>query len=124
MMLTLTSLDELKEAKTALSDFRVKNPALYEKLVHVVGFTRALQFKYQYMGSLLMDEDESRYTPSFVQGSVLRLYKKELQSLKDDIDFPAIKHIFSTLKGIGYSRISLLILGNTPEKMVGAPIIK
>jgi len=123
-MLTLTSLDELKEAKTALSELQVRYPALYEKLVHVVGFTRALQFKYQYMGSLLMDEDANRYAPSFVQGSVLRLYKKELQSLKDDIDFPVIKRIFSTLKGIGYSRISLLILGKTPENIVGAPIIK
>ncbi|PKR85029.1 hypothetical protein [Heyndrickxia camelliae] len=123
-MLTLTSLDELKEAKKALSELQVRYPALYEKLVHVVGFTRALQFKYQYMGSLLMDEEASRYTPSFVQGSVLRLYKKELQNLKDDIDFPVIKRIFSTMKSIGYSRISLLILGKSPETIVGAPIIK
>ncbi|MEK5393207.1 MULTISPECIES: hypothetical protein [Heyndrickxia] len=123
-MLTLTSLDELKIAKEALAELQTSYPELYEKLVHVVSFTRALQFKYQYMGSLLMDEDASRYTPPFVQGSVLRLYKKELQTLKDDIDFPVLKKTFINIKGIGYSRISLLILGNSPERIVGAPIIK
>lgn len=123
-MLTLTSLDELKEAKMAISELKVSYPALYEKLVHVVGFTRALQFKYQYMGSLLMDEDASQYTPPYVQGSVLRLYKKELQSLKDDDNFTAVKHMITNMKSIGYSRISLLVLGKTPETIVGAPIIR
>jgi hypothetical protein len=52
------------------------------------------------------------------------LYKKELQKLKDDLDFPVLKQTFSEYRSTGYSKISQLILGMTPEALVGASIIK
>ncbi|MBS4174898.1 hypothetical protein [Bacillus sp. FJAT-49736] len=122
-MLTLTSIDELKEASNALIKLQTSYPSLFEKLVHIVGLTRALQFKYDYMGNLILDENPSRYSPQFVQSSVLRLYRKELQALKDDVDFPAVKHFFANFKDIGSAKLGLLILGKSPES-VSEVIIK
>lgn len=123
-MITLSSHDELKATKEALENLKKSYPDLFEKLVDVVNLTRALQFKYQYMGCLIMDEDPSYYAPNFVQGSVLRLYKKEVQKLKEDRDSHILKQTFTEFKETGYSNISLLVLGLTPESLVGATIIQ
>jgi hypothetical protein len=123
-MITLSSHDQLRATKGALENFQNSFPGLFEKLVDVVSLTRALQFKYQYMGCLLMDEDAGYHAPNFVQRSVLRLYKRELQSLKDDQNFKALKQILSDNKEIGYAKISQLVLGTAPESLLGASIIK
>ncbi|RFU60443.1 hypothetical protein [Peribacillus glennii] len=123
-MITLTSHNELKETKNAIENLKTSYPVLFEKLVDVVNLTRALQFKYQYMGCLIMDEDPNYYAPNFVQGSVLRLYKKEVQKLKEDLDSPVLKQTFHDFRDTGYANISLLILGMAPEALVGANIIQ
>lgn len=123
-MITLSSHDELKETKEALDTLKKSYPDLFEKLVDVVNLTRALQFKYQYMGCLIMDEDPSYYAPNFVQGSVLRLYKKEVQKLKEDLDCHVLKQTFNDFRETGYAKISQLILGTTPESLTGASIIQ
>ncbi|MCP3738150.1 hypothetical protein [Rossellomorea sp. BNER] len=123
-MITLTSLDELKATKEALEKLKKLHPSLFEKLFHVVNLTRALQFKYQYMGCILMDEDPGNNFPIFVQASILRLYKQELQKLKEDPECDALKQTFATFRHTGYEKISLLVLGETPESLVGASYIK
>ncbi|PLT33427.1 hypothetical protein [Bacillus sp. V5-8f] len=123
-MITITSHDELKETKQAIDNLKNSYPGLFEKLVDVVNLTRALQFKYQYMGCLIMDEDPSHCAPNFVQGSVLRLYKKEVQKLKEDMDASVLKETLNNFRETGYANISLLILGMTPESLVGASIIQ
>ncbi|GIN39188.1 MULTISPECIES: hypothetical protein [Heyndrickxia] len=123
-MLTLSSLDELQTAKERLANLQQSFPALFDRLVHVTNLTRALNFKYQYMGCLLMDEDPGTSSPNFVQASVLRLYKKEVQLLKNDVDFDKLKQFFTEFKGNGYAKLSLLALGIVPESLTGAPIIK
>ncbi|OKL36026.1 hypothetical protein [Domibacillus mangrovi] len=124
MFTTLCSLDELKQAKKALNHLEQTYPALFEKMVHVINLTRALQMKYQYMGCLLMDEDASNCLPNLSQGSVLRLYKKEVDTLKMDTDASIVKQLFTTFKEAGYAKISLLALGNTPESLVGSSSVK
>ena len=123
-MITLSSIDELKATKGAIEKLKKDYPDLFEKLLDVVNLTRAFQFKYHYMGCLIMDEDPGQYKPNFVYGSVLRLYKKELQKLKDDSDFQVLKQTFSEFRNTGYAKISLLVLGMTPESLVGASSIK
>jgi hypothetical protein len=124
MMITLSGIDELKAANVALEKFQKDYPNLFKKLLDIVNLTRAFQFKYQYMGCLIMDEDPGQNTPNFVYGSVLRLYKKELQKLKDDQNSQVLKQTFSEIKNIGYAKISLLVSGMTPESLVGASSIK
>jgi hypothetical protein len=123
-MITLSSLEEIKATNEALGNLKQDFPNLFNKLLHVVNLTRALQFKYQFMGSLIMDENTDDHTPSFVYGSVLRLYKKELQKLIDDIDSPILKDILADNKHIGYAKIFQLVLGKSPESLIGSSPIQ
>lgn len=123
-MITLSSMEELKAAKDTIENIKKEYPNLFEKLLDIVNLTRAFQFKYHYMGSLFMDEDPGQYTPNFVYGSVLRLYKKELQKVKDDPNADVLKQLFSEFKHTGYAKLSLLALGKGPESLLGASSIR
>ncbi|WP_052712178.1 hypothetical protein [Domibacillus indicus] len=124
MIATLCSIDELKEAKKAVDQLQASHPQLFDKMVHIAGLTRSLQLKYQYMGCLIMDEDSADCLPNIPYSSVLRLYKKEVQTLKNDEHIGALKKLFTTFKETGYAKISLLVLGRTPESLVGFSSIK
>lgn len=123
-MITLSSINELNDTKVALEKLKKDYPDLFQKLLDMVFLTRAFQFKYHYLGCLIMNEDPGANTPKFANSSVLKVYKRELQKLKDDLDFPVLKQTFSEYKSTGYSKISQLVLGTTPESLVGASIIK
>ncbi|MFF3024840.1 hypothetical protein ACFVRR_19660 [Gottfriedia sp. NPDC057948] len=123
-MITLSSIDELKTTKETLEKLKFEYPNLFEKLLYMVNLTRAFQFKYHFLGCLIMDEDPSRYTPKFVEDSVLNLYKKELKNLLNDPDFQELKRTFSENKNTGYSKISLLALDMKPESLLGSSSIK
>jgi hypothetical protein len=123
-MITLSSVDELHETKAALEKIKYSYPELFNKLLHVVALTRAFQFKYQFMGTLIMDENPNEYTPEFVMPSVIRLYIEEVQKLKDDPNIQVLLQTFSQNKNIGYAKISMLVLGKSPESLLGASSIK
>lgn len=89
-MITLSSVDELQATEAALEKIKYSYPELFNKLLHVVALTRALQFKYQFMGTLIMDENPDEYTPEFVMPSVIGLYRGS-SKLKDD---PNIRYYF------------------------------
>ncbi|CDQ18970.1 hypothetical protein [Halobacillus karajensis] len=123
-MLKLASLDELYEAKRDLEEVSRRYPDVYETLTHVVSFTRQLQIKYGYMGALLMEEDLTSTYPEFVKGSILSLYKKEVDKLKNHEDFPVVKEVLDQYRDIGDAKLFLLILGAKPELLKGSTIIK
>ncbi|KWW18224.1 MULTISPECIES: hypothetical protein [Peribacillus] len=123
-MITLSSVDELRATEAALRKIKYSYPELFNKLFHVVALTRTLQFKYHFMGTLLMDENYNEYTPEFVTPSVTDLYKEEVQKLKNDPDFHILLQIFTNSKNIGYAKISMLVLGKSPESLLGASTIK
>ncbi|MGJ7922270.1 hypothetical protein [Neobacillus sp. LXY-4] len=119
-MVTFCCINDLKEVSEALENLEKDYPNLYKQLVEMVYLTRALNFKMQFMGALIMDEDPGEYTPVSVHDSVLNLYKRELHALKDHGEFSAIKQIFTKFKHTSYTNICLLILGMNPESLVGA----
>ncbi|MFJ7510971.1 hypothetical protein ACIQW7_16075 [Peribacillus simplex] len=123
-MITLSSVDELQATESALEKIKYSYPELFNKLFHVVALTRALQFKYQFMGTLIMDENPNEYTPEFVMPSVIGLYIEEVQKLKDDPNIQVLLQTFSQNKNIGYAKISMLVLGKSPESLLGASYIK
>ena len=118
-MVTLSSIGELAAAKNAVEELKNKYPRLYEELLELVYLTKALHFKYEYMGSLLMDENPSEYAPHFAHDCVLRLYEGEIKKLKNDADFPALKQTFARFEHTGYAKICLLVQGIPPESLVG-----
>jgi hypothetical protein len=123
-MITLSNVDELQASEAALGKIKNSYPELFNKLLHVVALTRALQFKYQFMGTLIMDENPNEYTPEFVMPSIIELYIEEVQKLKDDPNIQVLLQTFSQSKSIGYAKISMLVLGKSPESLLGASCIK
>ncbi|MEV5038944.1 hypothetical protein MRBLBA21_003852 [Peribacillus frigoritolerans] len=123
-MITLSNVDELQASEAALEKIKYSYPELFNKLLHVVALTRALQFKYQFMGTLIMDENPNEYTPEFVMPSVIELYIEEVQKLKDDPNIQVLLQTFSQSKNIGYAKISMLVLGKSAESLLGASCIK
>ncbi len=123
-MITLSNVDELQASEAALEKIKYSYPELFTKLLHVVALTRALQFKYQFMGTLIMDENPNEYTPEFVMPSIIELYIEEVQKLKDDPNIQVLLQTFSQSKNIGYAKISMLVLGKSPESLLGASCIK
>ncbi|MGE6720319.1 hypothetical protein ABES23_04075 [Peribacillus frigoritolerans] len=123
-MITLSNVDELQASEAALEKIKYSYPELFNKLLHVVALTRALQFKYQFMGTLIMDENHNEYTPEFVMPSIIELYIEEVQKLKDDPNIQVLLQTFSQSKNIGYAKISMLVLGKSPESLLGASCIK
>ncbi|MBD7966390.1 hypothetical protein [Fictibacillus norfolkensis] len=122
-MITLCSQNELKSAQSALNKLEQSYPELFEKLIHVIQLTRTMQLKYQYMGCLIMNEDPENAKPQFVIGSVIRLYKKEIQRLTSDKDIDEVRKVFTEYNHTGYSRLSQLALGKTPESLTGSSAI-
>lgn len=123
-MMTISSLEELTAAEEAFETMEKNYPALFNKLVEIVNLTRAFQFKYHYMASLLMDENPNDSKPNYVYDSVLRLYKRELQNVKEDPHFEVLKQTFSHFKSTGYAKLCLLVLGKSPELLIGSSKIR
>lgn len=124
-MITVSSINELTTAKQALKDLKKDYPSLFEKFTDMVNLTRALEFKYYYMGRLLMDEDPSECSPHYVYHSVLRVYKRELKKLKEDPNFRNLRTLFFKYRnGIGYANLCLLGLDKNPETLVGPSVMK
>ncbi|MBY0095992.1 hypothetical protein [Mesobacillus maritimus] len=123
-MITLSSITNLQEASQTLEKIKKEAPALHEKLLHAVQLTRALQFKYHYLGCSLLELECKEENPTFVSTSVLNMYKKELSALTKDPQFFLVKQLFSNYQRIGYAKICLLILDRTPNSLVGPTSIK
>ncbi|WP_079478578.1 hypothetical protein [Halobacillus salinus] len=123
-MFKLASLNTLYDAKADLQELGRQYPDVYENLKHVVSFTRQMQIKYGYMRALLMEEDLKTTYPEFVKGSILTLYKQEVDKLKNHEDFTVVQDILSKYREIGNAKIFLLVLGARPEMLQGSTIIK
>jgi hypothetical protein len=118
-LVTFCCINDLEEVSEALKNLSKDYPKLYEKLEEMVYLTRALHFKFQYLGALLMDEPTAEFTPISVHESVLRLYKRELQNLKDNPDFPVLVQIFTKYEHASFNNICLLVKGMNPQSLVG-----
>ncbi|WP_102349136.1 hypothetical protein [Bacillus sp. Marseille-P3661] len=119
MSITVSYHNDLLIAKETMNQLKNSYPLTFEKLEHIVQLTRALHFKYQYMGCLIMDEEPGTACPNFVSDSVLNLYSSEIEKLKNDSHIHIIKQTLNKLNKVGYDNISLLVLGIEPESIVG-----
>ncbi|MBD1381857.1 hypothetical protein [Metabacillus arenae] len=124
MSAMLANLNELYKAKEGLEELKQQHSELYELLLHVVSLTRQLQIKYGYVGSLLMDEDLTKYRPKFIRESILSLYQKEVQKLKDHPEINEVKETIKRHRNVSDSKLFLLALGAKPELLQGSTIIK
>ncbi|MCM3567056.1 hypothetical protein [Neobacillus mesonae] len=122
-MLVSSGYEELKDAQMAIANLNAEEPTIYQKFLNVIHLTHQLQYGFQYMGALLMDEDPSKYVPEFQNEYVLSIYQQEIDKLKTDKRFPELKHLLNSYKQISYANISKLALGEKPRELVGPKII-
>ncbi|TGA97944.1 hypothetical protein E4665_09735 [Sporolactobacillus shoreae] len=121
-MKMISSLQDLRNTQTDVEKFKAGFPNTYYRLLHLVNFTRQLQFKYEYLCGLMLDDDSyaSHFAPHFVQRSIIDLYKSEIEKIhKHPEGLEALKQLIDTHKEIGYENFCLLIRGKTPEEIKG-----
>jgi hypothetical protein len=123
-MLIASSYNQLKNAQTAIESLHEIKPSIYSKFLNVIKLTRQMQYGYQYMGSLVMDEDPSDFVPNFQNDYVLSVYKREIEKLKADNKFPDLKELLNTYKHVSYENISKLALGENPKALVGPILVR
>ena len=123
-MLTTSSYNELKNAQIAIEELNAKKPSIFRKFINIIKLTRQLQFGYQYMGSLIMDEDPGKFNPMSQDDYILSVYYREIENLKTDKKFLDLKELLKTYKQLSYANISKLALGENPAELVGPTLVR
>ncbi|MEH7374484.1 MULTISPECIES: hypothetical protein [Bacillaceae] len=122
-MLVSANYNELKDAKIAIVNLSATKPSIYDKLLNIIELTRQLNYGYEYMGSLLMDEDSSQFKPIAKDDYVLSVYHREIEKLKKDPKFFELKQLLKEYRQVSYANISKLVLGKNPRELVGPTVI-
>ncbi len=121
-MKTISSIQDLRKTQADVEKFKADYPNTYYRLLHLVNFTRQLQFKYEYLCGLMLDDDQyaSHFAPHFVQRSIIDLYKSEIEKIhKHPNGLEALEKLMNAHKEIGYENFCLLVRGKTPEEIKG-----
>src|SRR4051794_27380176 len=114
-MLITSSFSDLMEAQRNIEAFKENKPSQYKKFLNLIHLTHQLQFTYQYMGRLVMDEDAKAFEPSNPNEYVLDVYQREVEKLKKDNTLEELKKFMSSCKKIGYTNLAELICGKNPK---------
>ncbi|MGG1679565.1 hypothetical protein ACIFOT_28170 [Neobacillus sp. NRS-1170] len=122
-MLVSANYDDLNDAKMAIEHLGQTKPSIYYMFLNIIELTRQLNYGYQYMGALLMDEDPSEFKPAGQDEYVLSVYQKEIEKLKGDQKFYELKQLLKEYQQVSYANISKLALGNPPKELAGPTII-
>lgn len=123
-MLTTPSLFDLQRAKSDIESFKTESPSLFQKFMNSIVLTRQLQYGYQYMGCLVMDEDADGFCPTSQDDYVLFVYRKEVEKLKADSKVQELQKLLGTYKQISYANICKLALGINPRSLVGPAVVR
>ncbi|MGP7818835.1 hypothetical protein [Niallia sp. 01092] len=123
-MLVTSSFSELMNAKSEIDELKETMPIIYDNFLHVINLTRQLQFKFQYMGCLIMDEEPNEFLPNVQDDYVLALYQREIEKLKVESKFLDLKRLLADYEKIGYANLSALVMGKSPEVLVGPKVVR
>ena len=123
-MVISNNLHELKHAQEAMEDFQATKPSIFQKFINMIQLTRQFQYGYQFMGSLIMDEDPIKYHPMSQDEYVLSVYLGEIERLKKDDQFLELKQLLRQYKNLSYFNISKLALGESPKALVGPIVVR
>ncbi|MED4206953.1 hypothetical protein [Neobacillus mesonae] len=122
-MLVSANYDDLKNAKLAIESLSVTDPSIYQMFLNIVELTRQLNYGFQYMGALLMDEDPSEFQPMDQDDYVLSIYHREIENLKDHKRFSDLKRFLKEYHQLSYANISKLAMGQNPKELAGPTVI-
>jgi hypothetical protein len=122
-MLVTANYNELKDAKIAIENLCATKPSIYQKFLNIVELTRRLNYGYEYMGALIMDENSSQFKPIAQDDYVLSVYHQEIEELKKDQKFQELKQLLKEYQQVSYANISKLALGRNPKELSGPTVI-
>ncbi|MGY0693903.1 hypothetical protein ACW2QC_14130 [Virgibacillus sp. FSP13] len=123
-MLATSSINELLCAQREIENFKMAKPALFQKFMNAIHLTRQLQYGFQYLGCLILDENPSEFRPDAQDDYVLSVYQQEIEKLKEDSKAHDLKQLLSTYQQIGYGKICKLALGINPKVLVGPAVVR
>ena len=122
-MVTESNYNQLENAKVAIEKLHLTKPDIYKKFINIIRLTRQLHCGYQYMGTVIMDEDPSDFYPRSLDDYVMSVYQREIEKLKTDERFTELKQVLNNYKQVSYVNISKLALGENPKELVGPILI-
>lgn len=123
-MVISTNLFELKHAQEAMEELQATKPSIFQKFMNIIQLTRQFQYGYQFMGSLIMDEDPIKYHPMSQDDYVLSVYLGEIEKLKKADQFAELKQLLRQYQNLSYFIISKLALGESPKALVGPTVVR
>ncbi|MFT8361627.1 MAG: hypothetical protein ABF586_02105 [Sporolactobacillus sp.] len=121
-MKLISSIQDLRSAQSDIEVFKQAYPDTFSRLLHLVNFTRQLQFKYEYLCGLMFGRESfaDQFAPHFVQRSIIDLYISEIEKIHNHPQgLPALEKLFNAHQEIGYENFCLLVRGKTPEEVKG-----
>lgn len=124
MMLISANVHELQDVQTAIDHLQKEQPTQYQQFRNIVELARQLQYSFQYLGCLLMDEDPSRFQPRTEDSYVHSIFQREINAVKKDHSFDEVEQLLARYKDISYDHICKLVLGRELEMLVGPVVIK
>ncbi|WP_339226283.1 hypothetical protein NSQ77_12245 [Oceanobacillus sp. FSL K6-2867] len=122
-MLITTSLKELVSAKEAIDELGHTKPELFQLFINVIQLTRQLQFNYQYLGCLIMDENPDKCRPNICNTYAFKVFQQEIDKLKADNKIIELQHLLAVNKQIGYANVCKLVIGENPRYLVGPQVV-
>ncbi len=79
-MLISATIHELQNVRHAIENLKENEPVQYQQFKNIISLTRQLQYSFQYLGCLVMDDDPSEFEQHVQNGYVLSIYKSEIKS--------------------------------------------
>ncbi|MBP2078346.1 hypothetical protein [Oceanobacillus polygoni] len=122
-MVITTNLNELVSAKEAIDELGHTKPELFQRFINVIQLTRQLQFNYQYLGCLIMDENPDKCTPTIRNTYVFSVFEQEIDKLKADTKIIELQDFLASYKQIGYANLCKLVIGENPRFLVGPQVV-
>ncbi|MDY0404383.1 hypothetical protein P5G51_002190 [Virgibacillus sp. 179-BFC.A HS] len=119
----MTSFQKISQVKKVIDDIKANKPTIYSKFINIVQLTRQLQYRFQYMGALILEEEAKKYEPAHQNAYVMRLYMQEINKFKEDENAWVIQNLLADYKELGYATISRLALGTNPRILIGPVVI-
>ncbi|WP_217586043.1 hypothetical protein [Lentibacillus saliphilus] len=122
-MLTTTSYNELQQAQQALHHIADVRPEIHEQFINLIQLTRQLQYKLQYLGCLIMDEETDQNAPHHQNPFVLSVYKREINDFKKSAGATLLIQMLANFEKLGYATVCRLALGVNPTQLVGPKVV-
>ncbi|SFL53333.1 hypothetical protein SAMN04487943_10297 [Gracilibacillus orientalis] len=123
-MLISANKKNLQDVQYAIQDLKAEDPAQFVQFKNVISLTRQLQYSFQYLGCLIMDEDASEFSPEVQNSYVLSIYQQEIDKLKKEYCLDKVQQLLATYQEVSYHHICKLILGKEMEMLIGPMVVR